>query len=110
MPTFVNDLLSLTTNPLLLAGLAAGMISGITSILAFPLVARLAMATRAVDYPGGRRSQKEAVPRTGGIAIAAGIGVGALLGTWLIWQGWTERATPGQLFALILATASVFAV
>ena len=54
--------------PVLLGALAAA----VTASLVFPLVNRIAMAVRAVDYPGGRRLQREAIPRMGGIAIAAG--------------------------------------
>jgi len=92
--------------PVLLGALAAA----VTASLVFPLVNRIAMAVRAVDYPGGRRLQREAIPRMGGIAIAAGIAVGAFLPSLMIWQRWVERATSVQSSFLFIGTALVFAI
>ena len=68
------------------------------------------MAVRAVDYPGGRRSQREAIPRMGGIAIAAGIAVGAFVPSLMIWQRWVGRATSIQSSFLFIGTAMVFVI
>ncbi|PYS05840.1 MAG: hypothetical protein DMG17_33525 [Acidobacteria bacterium] len=92
--------------PVLLGALAAA----VTASLVFPLVNRIAMAVRAVDYPGGRRLQREAIPRMGGIAIAAGIAVGAFLPSLMIWQRWVERATSVQSSFLFIGTALVFVI
>src|SRR5438128_3199830 len=92
--------------PVLLGALAAA----VTASLVFALVNRMAMAVRAVDYPGGRRLQREAIPRMGGIAIAAGIAVGAFLPSLMIWQRWVERATSVQSSFLFIGTALVFAI
>ena len=92
--------------PVLLGALAAA----VTASLVFPLVNRIAMAVRAVDYPGGRRLQREAIPRMGGIAIAAGIAVGAFLPSLMIWHRWVERATSVQSSFLFIGTALVFVI
>src|SRR5437867_7623941 len=92
--------------PVLLGALAAA----VTASLVFPLVNRIAMAVRAVDYPGGRRLQREAIPRMGGIAIVAGIAVGAFLPSLMIWHRWVERATSVQSSFLFIGTALVFLI
>src|SRR6059036_3589455 len=92
--------------PVLLGAIAAA----VTASLVFPLVNRIAMAVRAVDYPGGRRLQREAIPRMGGIAIAAGIAVGAFLPSLMIWHRWVERATSVQSSFLVLGTVLVFLI
>src|SRR5437867_4505945 len=95
-------------NELFLAGVVGALVAAATASLAFPLVNRLAMAVRAVDYPGGRRLQREAIPRMGGIAIAAGIAAGAILPSVMIWRRWVERATSVHSSLLFLGTALVF--
>src|SRR6266516_4595341 len=97
-------------SPLFFAGLLAALIALLTAILACPLVTRLAMAIRAVDYPGGRRSQKEAVPRMGGVAIAAGIAAGAVLPNLFLSPQWSQNVTASQLYALMLGAALVFII
>ena len=60
-------------NLIIFAGLVAATLAAAASTLAFPLVARIAMAIRAMDYPGGRRVHSEAIPlfrkQRSGIAI-----------------------------------------
>jgi UDP-GlcNAc:undecaprenyl-phosphate GlcNAc-1-phosphate transferase len=46
----------------------------------------------------------------GGIAIAVGIAVGAVLPSLMLWQQWVDRVTPQQLSALVLGTALVFII
>src|SRR5437899_12921080 len=92
--------------PVLLGALAAA----VTASLVFPLVNRIAMAVRAVDYPGGRRLQREAIPRMGGIAIAAGIAAGAALPSLIVWQQWVQKVASPQFSALLLGTAMVFLI
>src|SRR5438105_307262 len=96
------------SNPLLLSGLLGGVVAAAIAILAFPWVARIAMAVRAVDYPGGRRSHHEAIPRMGGIAIAAGIAAGALLPSLMLWRHWGGKVTPWDMLALLMGTGMVF--
>lgn len=91
-----------------LVSLAAAGIAAITAMLAFPLVARFALATRAVDYPGVRRLQAQATPRMGGIAIVAGIAMGVGLPGLLLWRHWTSQVLPLDLLSPILGTALIF--
>src|SRR5437667_11482982 len=95
---------------LFLAGLVGALLAAETTSLAFPLVNRVAMAVRAVDYPGGRRLQREAIPRMGGIAIAAGIAAGAALPSLMVWQQWVQKVASPQFSALLLGTAMVFLI
>src|SRR5947199_4085856 len=97
-------------NELFLAGVAGALVAAATASLVFPLVNRVAMAVRAMDYPGGRRLQREAIPRMGGIAIAAGVAAGALLPSLILWQQWVERATSPQSSFLAMGTALVFLI
>jgi len=90
--------------------LLGALAAAVTASLVFPLVNRIAMAVRAVDYPGGRRLQREAIPRMGGIAIAAGIAVGAFLPSLMIWHRWVERATSVQSSFLFIGTTLVFVI
>ena len=107
----MNAFLSVCLDPLFRVGLLGVLTAALTAILAFPLVTRIAMAIRAVDYPGGRRLQREAIPRLGGIAIAAGISAGVVLPALMLWQEWTDRGvTPAQFYALFLGTAAVFII
>src|SRR5215475_13061904 len=95
---------------ILAAGLLAAALAGAMATLAFPLVKRIAMSIRAMDYPGGRRSQKNAIPRLGGIAIAAGIAAGGILPNLLLWRHWGEKVTPLDMAALLGGTTLVFLV
>src|SRR5436189_4977566 len=97
-------------NELFLAGAVGALVAAATASLVFPLVNRVAMAVRAMDYPGGRRLQREAIPRMGGIAIALGIDAGAALPSLMLLQEWVERATSGQSFFLVLGTVLVFLI
>jgi UDP-GlcNAc:undecaprenyl-phosphate GlcNAc-1-phosphate transferase len=100
----------LAMNPLFLAGALAALVAALTSTAAFPVVTRIAVAIRAVDYPGGRRRQKEAIPRMGGFAIAIGIAAGVVLPGLVLWQQWAETVTRSQLSALALGTGLVFII
>src|SRR2546422_9236576 len=71
---------------ILLSGLVAALLAAEMTTVAFPFVVRIAKAIRAMDYPGGRRSQENAIPRLGGIAIAAGIAAGGILPNLLLWR------------------------
>jgi len=74
------------------------------------LAAALGRATRAMDYGGGRRIHQGAVPRLGGLAIAAGIVVGAGSVALLRWEDWGPRLHMRDLLALVLASGMVFLV
>ncbi len=95
---------------LLLAALFSLGVAATTTMLAVPVVTRVAMAFRAVDYPGGRREQGQAIPRMGGIAIGAGIVAGAgLPGMWYLSRR-GDGITDLELAALVLGTALIFLV
>ncbi len=94
---------------LILAALSAAVAGLITNLLV-PLVAKVAVAIRAVDYPGERKLQRWAVPRLGGLAIVLGLGLSAgslLLSRWAEWGGQIGRS---EILALAVATAMVFLV
>src|SRR2546428_2074088 len=86
---------------ILLSGLVAALLAAEMTTVAFPFVVRIAKAIRAMDYPGGRRSQENAIPRLGGIAIAAGIAAGGILPNLLLWRHWGEKVTPLDMAALL---------
>jgi UDP-GlcNAc:undecaprenyl-phosphate/decaprenyl-phosphate GlcNAc-1-phosphate transferase len=62
--------------PWVLAAVALFVAALLTNMLV-PLVARVAVALRAVDYPGERRVQERPVPRLGGLALVAGLAFSA---------------------------------
>src|SRR3989441_12765412 len=95
---------------ILLSGLVAALLAAEMTTVAFPFVVRIAKAIRAMDYPGGRRSQENAIPRLGGIAIAAGIAAGGILPNLLLWRHWGEKVTPLDMAALLGGTTLVFLV
>ena len=95
---------------ILLAGFLAAILAAETATLTFPVVTRIAMAIRAVDYPGGRRSQKEAIPRLGGVAIAVAIAAGTILPSLLLWRQWGDKVTPLDMAALLGGTTLVFLI
>ena len=58
---------------------AAAFVAALATHLMVPPVARLAVALRALDHPGGRKHQAGSVPRLGGVAIALeGVAKGAV--------------------------------
>jgi UDP-GlcNAc:undecaprenyl-phosphate GlcNAc-1-phosphate transferase len=95
---------------LFFTGLFAAVLSAAMTTVAFPFAVRIARAIRAMDYPGGRRSQKNAIPRLGGIAIAAGIAAGGILPSLLLWQHLGQNVTPLDMAALLGGTTLVFLV
>ena len=95
---------------LFIGSLLAATAALVSVIVAGPLVARIATAVRAMDYPGGRRVQREAIPRMGGSAIAIGIAAGAALPFVLLAKRFVLNVTPGQLFALVLGSILVFTI
>src|SRR5947199_10836664 len=89
---------------ILLSGLVAALLAAEMTTVAFPFVVRIAKAIRAMDYPGGRRSQENAIPRLGGIGIAAGIAAGGILPNLRLWRHWGGRVTPLYRQALLGGT------
>src|SRR5437867_10270934 len=97
-------------NLIVFAGLAAATVAAVASTIAFPLVVRIAMAIRSMDYPGGRRVHSQAIPRLGVIAIVVGIAAGTIYTSVLLWRQWGEKVTPLDMLALLLGTGLVFLV
>jgi UDP-GlcNAc:undecaprenyl-phosphate/decaprenyl-phosphate GlcNAc-1-phosphate transferase len=54
------------------------MITFLVSLLLTPIVKKLSIKIKAVDYPGGRKLHAEVMPRLGGVAIFIATGVGYL--------------------------------
>ena len=95
---------------ILLFALGAALTAGLVTNLLVPPVARLAVALRALDHPGGRRFQTTPVPRFGGIAIGMGLALSAGVIAVLQWRQWGVRVLREELVALALSTALVFLV
>ncbi len=86
---------------------AAGMAFLVTSA-AMPFVRRIALAFRAIDYPGGRRHQADAIPRLGGVAVVLGLLVGAVSVIGMRWDAWNAGITNTQVIAIPLALFTIF--
>jgi UDP-GlcNAc:undecaprenyl-phosphate GlcNAc-1-phosphate transferase len=93
---------------LILFGLLAAVIAGLVTSTSVGVVSRLAMAFRAVDYPGGRRGHDSAVPRLGGLAIGLGLFFGAGSVALLQWGEWGGRVVRSELAAFVLASGIIF--
>jgi UDP-GlcNAc:undecaprenyl-phosphate GlcNAc-1-phosphate transferase len=93
-----------------LAAAFAALFAGIVTNLLVPLIARLALALRAVDYPGERRQQARIVPRLGGIAILGGIALGSGSMAMMHWGEWAIRVGRSELVALAFGTLLIFLV
>jgi UDP-GlcNAc:undecaprenyl-phosphate GlcNAc-1-phosphate transferase len=97
-------------NEILLYALGAACIAGLVTNLMVAPVAQVAIALRAVDHPGGRKTQRAAVPRLGGVAIVTGLALGVaapVVGMWGRLGSGVERS---ELLALALGTTMVFLI
>jgi len=83
-----------------------GVVAAVLALAATPLVGRLAWRLGAVDRPGGRRAHHGAVPRLGGVAIAAAVGLP--LG-FVLTRG-VQDVVHDRLFAILVSASVVFAV
>ena len=92
----------------LLAGAAALVMAGLVTNVAVPLVASVALAVRAVDYPGGRKEHSGGVPRLGGLAILAGLVLGGGTVAAVLWPSHGQAVARSELAGMVLATAIVF--
>jgi UDP-GlcNAc:undecaprenyl-phosphate GlcNAc-1-phosphate transferase len=92
------------------AALAAAGLAWTLTTLFVPMIRRVALAVRAVDYPGGRRPHDRAVPRLGGVAIASSIALTA--GVMVIFEQTQHGAAipRAELLSWVLACTLVFAV
>ena len=73
--------------PLFIVAGAAALLAGVVASLLVPPVVNLAQFLRSFDRPGEGGERKAvlatAVPRLGGVAIAAGLGAAAASLAWL---------------------------
>lgn len=90
--------------------IAAAFVAALATHLMVPPVARLAVALRALDHPGGRKHQAGSVPRLGGVAIALGLVLGGSGAAISLWGRLGSTVGRGELFALAFGTATVFLV
>ena len=89
-------------------GLVAAGIAFLVTSAAMPFVRRISLAVRAIDYPGGRRHQADAIPRLGGVAAILGLFVGAVSIIVMRWEAWNVDITNTQVVAIPLALFIVF--
>ncbi len=66
--------------------LVAIVVSGLTTALLAPAVARLARSSGVLDHPDQRKTHRDPIPTLGGLAIVIGIGVGAAVAIKPSWQ------------------------
>jgi UDP-GlcNAc:undecaprenyl-phosphate GlcNAc-1-phosphate transferase len=97
-------------NDLIFSAILAAVVAGVVTGSLVPIVTRLAMVLRAIDPPGGRKDHDAPIPRLGGLAVVAGLGI-SLLFAALILRGLGALTLPrNELLALALATFMVFLV
>ncbi len=95
-------------NLALIYSLIAGVIAFLVCSAAIPLIKRMAVAVRAVDYPGGRRQQTEGIPRMGGVAAVLGCLVGAATAIMLRMDAWKIDLSSTEFLSIGLAFFIVF--
>jgi UDP-GlcNAc:undecaprenyl-phosphate GlcNAc-1-phosphate transferase len=88
--------------------LVGALIAFVVSSAAIPLIRRIALAIRAVDYPGGRREQVEGIPRLGGVAVVLGLFVSQAVLAVLQWNAWRATLTTAEIVAIPLAVFIIF--
>jgi UDP-GlcNAc:undecaprenyl-phosphate/decaprenyl-phosphate GlcNAc-1-phosphate transferase len=88
---------------------AAAVIAFAVSVATIPTVRRVAMAVRAVDYPGWRKHQAYAVPRMGGVAAVAGLFAGGSLMMAARWGHWKSNISSAEALAVSLALVIILA-
>jgi UDP-GlcNAc:undecaprenyl-phosphate/decaprenyl-phosphate GlcNAc-1-phosphate transferase len=92
----------------LVAAAFAAVVAGLVTSLLVPLVVRLAAFLGAIDQPGGRRQQEAPTPRLGGLAIGAGMALGAGGVAMVEWGDWATRIGRSELVAFALSTFIIF--
>ena len=104
-------------DPLIIVAGAAALLAGVVANLLVPPVVNLAQFLRSFDRPapGGGEGERKAVlatavPRLGGVAIAAGLAAGALVGLMAGWSQWGMKIPRPELVALPIAAGLVFLV
>ncbi|HEX2253255.1 MAG TPA: MraY family glycosyltransferase [Thermoanaerobaculia bacterium] len=97
------------TKLLISAGLSAG-IAALVSNFVVPLVTEFAVALRAIDRPGGRKTHQEGVARLGGVGVFLGLLFGTGSVAVLEWVDWGSPLPRQDLVALLLGLGMVFLV
>jgi len=69
------------------------------TIAVMPLARELCIRIRAVDIPGGSKIHEAPVPKGGGLAMAAGVAVPALL--WAVPEGFVKALFVGAGLVLV---------
>jgi UDP-GlcNAc:undecaprenyl-phosphate/decaprenyl-phosphate GlcNAc-1-phosphate transferase len=92
----------------LVYALLAGIIAFLVSSAAIPLIKRIAIAMRAVDYPGGRRRQEDAIPRMGGVAVVLGLLFGATTAIAVNWNALSINMPLPVTISVLMATLIIF--
>jgi UDP-GlcNAc:undecaprenyl-phosphate/decaprenyl-phosphate GlcNAc-1-phosphate transferase len=88
--------------------LIGALIAFVVSSAFIPLIRRVALAVRAVDYPGGRREQAEGIPRLGGVAVVFGLFVSQAVLAVLQWNAWKADMSAAEIVAVPLAFFIIF--
>lgn len=107
MPDLLAQVTPLTLS---LAALVAAAIAALATNTVVPGVARLAVLLRALDEPGERKLQADAVPRLGGVAIVVGVALGAGGVAMTRWNTWGGHIARSELAAFLIGTGLVFVV
>jgi UDP-GlcNAc:undecaprenyl-phosphate GlcNAc-1-phosphate transferase len=94
----------------LLSAVLAASIAGLVTHLLVPVVIEVAKALRTVRRSDDRRRNSEEVPRLGGIAIVAGLALGACGVAMIEWNRWGITIGRSELVALAIGTLMVFLV
>lgn len=97
-----------TITDVLLTAAFAAAVSGLVTSLLVPLVVRLARVVGAIDLPGGRKHQDLPTPRLGGLAIVAGLALGAGGVAMVEWGDWATRIGRSELVAFAVSTFIIF--
>jgi UDP-GlcNAc:undecaprenyl-phosphate/decaprenyl-phosphate GlcNAc-1-phosphate transferase len=95
---------------ILLYALGAAVVAALSTNLMVAPVTRLAVALRALDPPGERKFQKHAKPRLGGVAIVAGLALGAGGAAVSLWGRIGTAVGRDELLALMFGIGVVFLV
>ncbi len=88
--------------------LVAITVSGLTTALLAPAVARLAMSLGAFDHPGPRKTHRDPIPSLGGLAIVFGIGVGTAVA--MVPYPWREEMPARELAYFAIAIFIILVV
>lgn len=86
----------------------AAVTAGLMTSLLVPPVVRVAMALRAIDQPGERRTHAGYVPRLGGVAIFIGLAFGAGMLAMMKWSNWGFNVGRSELVAFAFGVLMVF--